>query len=163
MGVTNVCFTIPIFKKGDRKILDNYGGITLLSAVLKLFTKILSETISHTGIVEEQQDFRRNRSTIDAVFILRQIIEKAIEFNKPAFLCFVDLTKAFDRVQLKDVVALLQQLNVDDRIIAAVKHLNTNNTTCTRSNSGMSKILEVSSGIGQGDSLSPILFNLIMD
>jgi len=46
-------------------------------------------------ISEEQQEFRFNRSTVDAIFILRQMIEKSIEFNKPLFVCFVDLTKTF--------------------------------------------------------------------
>ena len=156
-------FTIPIFKKGDRKVCDNYRGITLLSAALKLFTKILSEAIADTGIEEEQQGFRRNRSTIDAIFIVRQIVEKAIEFNKPAFLCFVDLTKAFDQVRLQDVLCILQKRNVDGKIIAAVQSLNTGNTTSIKVDSEVSKKLKISSGIRQGDSLSPILFNTIMD
>ena len=73
----------------------------------KFLTKIFEEEIAHNGICEEQQGFRKNRSAIDAIFTIRQIAEKAIEFNKPAFMCFVDLTQAFDRVKLEDVVPLL--------------------------------------------------------
>ena len=103
-----------------------------------------------------------DRSYVSEVTFLTHA-KNSIEFNKPAFFCFVDLTKAFDKVQLKDAIALLQKRNVDERIITAVKNLNTNNTTCIKNNSEMSKKLQVSSGIRQGDSLSPILFNLIMD
>ena len=52
---------------------------------------------------------------------------------------------------------------MDGRIIAAVQMLNTSNTTSIKVNSELSKKLKVSSGIRQGDSLSPILFNTIMD
>lgn len=90
--------TIPIIKKGDMSIPDNYRGVTLLSTVMKLFTKILATRVSDTGIAEEQQGFRQNRSTTYAIFIIRQITEKAIEFNHPAFMCFMDLTKAFNRI-----------------------------------------------------------------
>lgn len=81
----------------------------------------------------------------------------------PAYLCFVDLTKSFDRVLLEHVVAVLQKRYVDNRIITAVKNLNTDNTTSIRINNETSGQLPVASGIRQGDSLSPILFNLIMD
>jgi len=89
---------IPIFKKGQKKNPNNYRGITLLSSVSKVLTKILAKEIKRKSA--RQQEFRHNRSTIDAIYILRQLIEKAIEFNRPLFLCFVDLKQIFDRVRL---------------------------------------------------------------
>ncbi|KAJ4431764.1 hypothetical protein ANN_20369 [Periplaneta americana] len=58
---------------------------------------------------EEQQRFRQNRSVIDAIFTLRQVAEKAIEYSKPAYLCFIDLKQAFDRDKMKNVVTKLQE------------------------------------------------------
>lgn len=124
--------TIPIFKKGAKVDPKNYRGISLLSVVQKLLTKILAKEIAQTGISEEQQDFKQNRSTVDAIFILRQISEKAIEFNKTAFMCFVDLKQAFDRVRLMDVLQLLRARGISTRIIAAIRELNTDNTTIIR-------------------------------
>ncbi|XP_055384192.1 uncharacterized protein LOC129613898 [Condylostylus longicornis] len=69
--------TVPIFKKGDKNLPENYRGITLLSSMLKLFTEIVSIEVAGTGIAEEQQGFRTNRSTTDAIFILRQITENS--------------------------------------------------------------------------------------
>ena len=75
---------------------DNYRGITLLNTALKLFTKvILSKLLNYIQPREEQQGFRKNRSTTDAIFILRQIVEKSIQFNHPTYLCFVELKKSF--------------------------------------------------------------------
>lgn len=70
----------------------NYRGIGLLSSVSKLFTKILLDEVASTGISEKYQGFRKNRSTI---LTIRQITEKAIEYNKTAYMCFIDLTKTF--------------------------------------------------------------------
>lgn len=60
---------------------------------MKLFSRILANIIMEkTPISEEQQGFRINWFTIDAIFITRQI-KKFIEFDKLAFMYFVDLTK----------------------------------------------------------------------
>lgn len=123
--------TIPIFKRGEKIDPRNYRGISLLSTVSKLLTKVLAEEVATTGIREEQQGFRPNRSAVDAIFILRQLAEKAIEFNKPAFMYFVDLTQAFDRVRLRDVIALLKKRHIDPNIIATIEELNTNNIYIT--------------------------------
>ena len=155
--------TIPIYKKGAKTDTTNYRGISLLSTMSKFLTKIFEEEIADTGICEEQQGFRKNRSAIDAIFTIRQITEKAIEFNKPAFMCFVDLTQAFDRVKLEDVVPLLQKREVHPRIITIINKLNTNNYTSIKIADKLSDKIPLTTGIRQGDSLSPTLFNIIMD
>ena len=97
-------------KTDTTDIHTNYRGISLVSTMSKFLTKIFEEEFADTGICEEQQGFRKNRPAIDAIFIIRQITEKAIEFNTPVFMCFVDLTQAFDRIKLEDVVPLLTSL-----------------------------------------------------
>jgi hypothetical protein len=69
----------PIFKKGDRTICSNYRPITLRNVAYKILTILINSRL--TGIVESkledcQMGFRPNRSTIDNIFIVRQIIEK---------------------------------------------------------------------------------------
>ena len=156
--------TIPVFKKGAKSVPSNYRGIGLMSAVSKILTKVFEEVISATGLCEEQQGFRRNRSTTDAIFTIRQVSEKAIEFNKPAFMCFIDLTQAFDRVQLADIVPILKKRKLYPDIVRIIIELNTNNHTIIRSaNSSLSNMVPMSTGIRQGDSLSPTLFNILMD
>jgi hypothetical protein len=56
---------------------------------------------------------------------VRQIAEKAIEFNHTAYLCFIDLTKAFDRVRLDDVAKCLREREVPEQIVRVIKELNT--------------------------------------
>ena len=51
-----------------------------------------------------QQGFRTGRSSIDVFLIVKQITQKALQFNKPAYVCFVDLEKAFNNLDLEDVL-----------------------------------------------------------
>jgi len=94
---------------------------------------------------------------------MRQIAEKSIEFNHTAYFCFVDLTKAFDRVKLADVIECLREREVPEQIIKVIKELNTDTTARIRSNNQTSRPIIIKDGVRQGDSLSPMLFNLIMD
>lgn len=92
--------TILLFKKGDKKMPYNCRGINRLFTTLKLMTKIISNKINECiSLSGEQQVFRSERFCTDPIFIVRQIMEKSIEFNITAFMCFIDLQKAFDRIQ----------------------------------------------------------------
>lgn len=156
--------TIPIFKKGQKTLPENYRGITLLNSSMKLFTHILKRKLeAQIQNREEQQGFRRNRSTTDALFIIKQLKEKAIEYNVPAYLCFVDLTKAFDKVRLTDVINLLKEKESPDNLVKVIHCLNTGNYTKIKAGDNYTKNIRTPGGIRQGDSLSPFLFNLIMD
>lgn len=155
---------ILLFKKGEKTDPNNYRGINLLCTTLKLTTKIISNKItSLTQISEEQQGFRTGRSCNDAIFVIRQINEKSIEYNRPAFLCLIDLEKAFDRVQLQDVVHILYNRNIPLKIIKLVEDIYTRNKIEARVNSELTDPIDVTTGIRQGDSLSPLLFNIILD
>jgi hypothetical protein len=91
--------TIPIFKKGLKRDAKNYKGTCLLRNIFKLFTRIIAQQITtQIGTSEEQQGFRPNRSTVDAIFTLRQLTEKSIDFNKHLYVCF-DFTQVFERIR----------------------------------------------------------------
>jgi len=123
---------------------------------MKLFTRILANEISERiPGSEKQQRFKTNRSITDAIFIVRQIAEKAIEFGKLAFMCFVDLTKAFDRVRLSDVTNIQKEEDMPEKVIQVVEALNSNTTTQIRVNNSLTEKVPIATGIRQGDSLSP--------
>ena len=70
-------------------------------------------------------------------------------------MCFVDLTQAFDRVKLEDVVPLLQKREVHPRIITIINKLNTNNYTSIKIADKLSDKIPLTTGIRQGDSYKP--------
>ncbi|XP_056636715.1 uncharacterized protein LOC130445195 [Diorhabda sublineata] len=110
-------------------------GINLLDTTLKLVTKVITNKINAiTSLSKEQQSFRSGRSCVDAVFILRQVVEKSIEYNKPAYLCFIDLQKAFDRIQLKDVIHLLYNRDIPINIVQTIENIYSHNQVQARIN-----------------------------
>ena len=97
---------VPIHKKVDRSKVENYQGITLLSALGKIFSSILNNRLYdymvQKGILKaEQRGFRKMHGTVDSIFILKTLIDKYVK-SKPQkhrnllFSCFVDFRKAFD-------------------------------------------------------------------
>ena len=83
----------PVFKTGDILDCKNYRPITLLNVAYRILAIILNQRLA--DIVEPtlgdyQSGFRPNRSTIDNIFILRQIMEKCYEYNTDIYNVFID-------------------------------------------------------------------------
>ena len=89
-------------QKGDLAECGNSRGISLLSVAGKVLANImlthLLEHIVDLVLPESQCGFRRGRSTIDMIFVARQLQEKCREQHQDLYLAFVDLTKAFYEV-----------------------------------------------------------------
>ena len=92
---------IPIPKKGNAKECSNYHTIALISHASKVMLKILQarlkQYVNHE-LPGVQAGFRKGRGTIDQIANIRWIIEKAREFQKNIYFCFIDYAKAFDFV-----------------------------------------------------------------
>ena len=85
-GLWSESFIVPIFKKGDIEIVENDRGITLLSAVGKLFTSILNNKLkvraeNYNVYIEAQTGFRKGMGTTDNIFILHVLILHSINNN----------------------------------------------------------------------------------
>ncbi|XP_063615696.1 craniofacial development protein 2-like [Penaeus indicus] len=91
---------IPIFKnKGDIQESGNYRGIKLMSHTLKIWERIIDGRLRAIVTISEQQfGFMPGRSTTDAIFALRQLMEKYREGQRELHSVFIDLEKAYDRV-----------------------------------------------------------------
>ena len=73
--------------------------------------------------MEEQGGFRGKRSCVDQVFTLRQAMEKAIEKRRELFVAFIDLEKAYDRVNRVKLWEALRQAQVGEGLVRAVQSL----------------------------------------
>ena len=100
----------PIFKKGDKTVCSNYRGITLLSHVGKIYTRIIEMRLRgyvESKLGESQYGFRPGRSTTDLIFALKMCLEKSWEWNIEKFILFMDLEKAFDRIRRQNLWNIL--------------------------------------------------------
>ena len=92
---------IPIPKKGNAKECSNYRTIALISLASKVMLKILQARLQQYMNRERpdvQAGFRKGRGTRDQIANIRWIMEKAREFQKNIYFCFIDYAKSFDCV-----------------------------------------------------------------
>nr|CAH7761708.1 unnamed protein product [Callosobruchus chinensis] len=157
---------IPIFKKGDPKDCGNYRGITLLSTVVKTFERILERKlyskVEHE-LLDSQSGFRKGFSTQDHTFTIKQIISKTLEQNKEAYIAYLDLEKAFDRVERNKVWEILTRRKVGGKLIRAIQGLYQVNRNYVRVNGIETEEFTTEQGLRQGSVLSPILFIIVLD
>ena len=92
---------IPIPKKGSAKECSNYCTVALISHTSKVMLKILQARLQqymNHEFPDIQAGFRKGRGTRDQIANIRWIIDKAREFQKNIYFCFIDYAKAFDCV-----------------------------------------------------------------
>ncbi|CAF1682339.1 unnamed protein product, partial [Adineta ricciae] len=96
---------IPIPKKGDLSQCSNYRTISLINHSGKVPLMVLLNRLKHhldPYLSEEQAGFRKDRSTVQQILILRLLAEKAKRNNKKIYNCFIDFQKAFDTIKHKN-------------------------------------------------------------
>ena len=101
---------IPIPKKANAKECSNYGTIALISHASKVMLKIFQVRLQQSTnqkIPEVKPGFRKDRGTRDQIANIRWIMEKAREFQKNIYFCFIDYAKAFDCVDHNKVWKIL--------------------------------------------------------
>lgn len=161
--------------KGSRDDPNCYRGISLLCSAYKVYTKLVKQRIE--AIVEpllsgNQYGFRKNRSTLDAVGKVIDLVKDAM--RKPRakmYGLFVDFAKAFDTVDRSILLDKLRsRFHLDESYVQLVSNLMRNNTIMFRHEQCQCKSFhgsctEISQNIGvmQGDSLSPLLFVLYIN
>ena len=92
----------PIPKKGNAKECSNYHTIALISHTSKVMLKILQARLQQyvkCELPDVQDEFRKGRGTRDQIANIRGIIDKAREFQKNIYFCFINYAKAFDGVK----------------------------------------------------------------
>ncbi len=156
---------VPIYKnKGDAQDCANYRGIKLISHTMKLWERVIEQRLrACTSISENQFGFMPGRSTIEAIHLLRQMMEFYRARKKDLHMVFIDLEKAYDKVP-RDVLwwAMLKK-GIPRRYIDLVKDMYRGVSTNVRTCDGLTKDFPISIGLHQGSALSPFLFALVID
>ena len=157
---------IPIFKKGDKMSCNNYRGISLLPTCYKILSNILLMRLvpyADEIIGDHQCGFRRNRSTADQIFTIRQILEKKWEFDQSVHQLYIDFKKAYDSIKREKMYEILTRWGIPKKLANLVQVCLKDTRGRVRIGNQMSETFNIHSGLKQGDALSPLLFNLVLE
>jgi len=157
---------ITIHKKGDKTDYNNYRGISLLPTTYKILSNILlSRLIPYAKeiIGDHQCSFRRNRSTIDHKFCIRQILEKKWEYNEEVYPLCIDFKKAYDSVRREVFYKILIEFGIPRKLVRLVKMCLTEIYSRVRVGKNVSDRFPIRNGLKQGDALTPMLFNFTLE
>ena len=124
-GLEKVSFhSIP--KKGNAKECSNCRTIALISHASKVMLKILRARLQqymNHECSDVQAGFRKGRGTRDQIANIHWIIEKAREFQKNIYFCFIDNAKAFDSVDHNKLRKIVQEMGIPDHLTCLLRNL----------------------------------------
>ena len=149
---------IPIPKKGNAKEFSNYHTIALISHTSKVMLKILQARLQqyvNRELPDVWASFRKGRKTRDQIANISWIIEKAREFQKNIYFCFIDYAKAFDCVEHNKLWKILKEMGIPDHLTCLLRH----QEATVRTGHGTTDWFQIGKGVRQGCILSPCLFN----
>ncbi|KAK3554723.1 hypothetical protein QTP70_032624 [Hemibagrus guttatus] len=156
---------VPIFKnKGDVQSCSNYRGIKLMSHTMKLWERVVEARLRKVvEICEQQYGFMPRKSTTDAIFALRILMEKYRDGQRELHCVFVDLEKAYDRVPREELWYCMRKSGVAEKYVRVVQDMYERSRTVVRCAVGQTEEFNVEVGLHQGSALSPFLFAMVMD
>ena len=144
---------IPILKKGNPKECSNYYRIVLISYASKVMLKILQarfqQYVNHE-LPDVQARFRKGRGTRDQIAKIHWIIEKAREFQKNLYLCFIDYAKAFDCVDHNKLWKILKEMGIPDHLTCLLRNLYAGQEATVRCGHRTTDCFQIGKGIHQG-------------
>ena len=152
-----------ITQKINAKECSNYHTIALISHASKVMLKILQARLQqylNRELPDVQAGFRKGKGTRDQIANIRWIMEKAREFQKNIYFCFIDCAKAFDCVDHNKLWKILKEMGIPDHLICLLRNLYAGQEATVRTGHGTTDWFQIGQGVRQGCILSPCLFNL---
>lgn len=154
----------PLHKKGDKTDPNNYRGISLLPVTYKILSKALLNRLEpqiDPQIGEYQGGFRKGRSCSEQIWCLKTILTTRKTGNTTV--TFVDFKKAYDSIDRETLFNTLEEMKVDNKTRNLIQETLTNTTSKVKFMGEVSEPFEIKTGVRQGDGLSPILFNSVLE
>ena len=155
----------PIHKKGSKNEISNYRPISNLCSMSKIYEKLIlkrlvelqdSNNVDFTGT--QQHGFKKNKSTATAGLLLQSIIAKHVDQNEFVGMASLDLSAAFDMVNIKLLIRRLKILGIPGDVIDLIKVWLEGRSFYVSIDGRNSMLLELVCGTVQGSILGPILY-----
>ena len=156
---------VSIFKKGDTQNVANYRPISLLNTIYKVYAQIVRSRIADVidpHISKMQFGFRKNRSTVDALYIARRVQDIGEQSGENLVMAMLDWKQAFDKISHSRMMQALERLNIPVKIRNIIASLYSSPSFQVKHENTFSQSKPQNAGIRQGCPLSPFLFILVM-
>ncbi|XP_055293199.1 uncharacterized protein LOC129563414 [Moschus berezovskii] len=141
---------------------SGYRTVALISHASKVMLKILQARLQqyvNRELPDVQAGFRKGRGTTDQIANIRWIMQKAREFQKNIYFCFIDYAKAFDCVDHNKLWNILKEMGIPDHLTCLLRNLYAGQEATVRTGHGTTDWFQIGKGVRQGCILSPCLFN----
>ena len=143
---------IPIPKTGNAKECLNYHTVALISHTSEGMLKILQARLQQYGnreLPDVQAGFRKGRGTRDQIANIHWMIEKAREFQKNIYFCFIDYAKAFDCVDHNKLWKILKEMGIPDHLTCHLRNLYAGQEATVRTGHGTTDWFQIGKGVHQ--------------
>ena len=157
---------IPVIKDkaGDPTSKSNYRPIALLSCLAKVLEKcILTVYSDFFSSTDHQFGFKAKHSTDLCIFTLKETINFYLESSTPVFTCFLDASKAFDKVCHFTLFSKLYHRGLPILVLRLIIFMYSSQCISVRWGNVQSGSFSISNGVRQGGVLSPVFFSIYMD
>ena len=157
---------VPVIK--DKKALltdkNNYRPVAITSVFSKILESIVLDMYQYLLVTSDNQfGFKFEHSTDLCIFGLKQIIEFYHNLSSPVYVCFLDASKAFDRLNHWVLFKKLIDRGIPLIIVRLFVYWYGNQQFCIRWGNTLSNKFATSNGVRQGGIISPVYFNIYMD
>ena len=160
---------VAIHKSGAKDDPDNYRGISISSCLSKLcstvlYLRVLEVNESFSLINNKQIGFLKGYRTSDHILLIDTIIHEIVHKCKQRlFVAFIDLKKAYDKVNRNALLCKLRSKGFSGKFLNIIKAMLINVVQVPKINGKLLSQIVTKVGLKQGDNLSPILFNIFFD
>ena len=159
---------LPIHKKGDINDPSNYRGISLSDISSKLYGTVINRRLQewvelHNLTGEYQAGFKKGYSTTDHLFTLLGCIVKQFSANRKLYVAFIDFEKCFDTINRNLLWPVLLKCGMHGKMFSCLKSMYLSVKARVRGSKGLTQTILCTSGVKQGDVVSPIIFSLFIN